>query len=82
MKLTLMTVGGLHAAMGAPAGISWGTTSVCVLRGTQAPTAKRTLMNASPSLVNMVELVTLLQMLRDTNVDVRGELLVRVTSLK
>lgn len=81
MKLTLMTVGVLHAAMGVPAGISWGTTSVCVLKGTQAPTAKRTLMNASPSLVNMVELVTLLQMLRDTNVDVRGELLVRVTSL-
>lgn len=54
-----MTVGVLHAVMGAPAGISWGITSVCVLRGTRAPTAKRTLTNASPSHVNMVELVTL-----------------------
>lgn len=59
MKLTLMTVGVLHAVMGAPAGISWGITSVYVLRGTRAPTAKRTLTNASPSRVNMVELVTL-----------------------
>lgn len=81
MKLTLMTVGVLHAAMGAPAGISWGVTSVCVLWGTRAPTVKQTLMNASPSPVNMVELVTLLQMVQDMNVDVRGELQVRIASL-